>query len=247
MAKTDKKKNWTRGLLILALVVLSMILDRILPRRIMVSAALLMGLAALVGGILLFCAERKSREPIEDRSEAKRLRPQLRAEEKLRRVLTAVCTGVAFLSFFCLLTKATEYTFLTDELLPFWEIALIMGIAAVVLVVVKLLDSFKKTSELVGVAVISLIMAFLCTVVLCCHLNYALDFSEATECIAVIEDKEFRRHRKGPDSYKFTVSVDGEKLDLEVPSSVYSRYQEGEFYCFNRYKGAFGQEFILSE
>ena len=79
------------------------------------------------------------------------------------------------------------------------------------------------------------------------HLNYALDIKGPQPCVAVIEDKDIEHHRRGPDTYEFRVTVDGESFDLDVTFVQYHSYEVGDTYTFDRYEGAFGKPFYLAE
>ena len=78
-------------------------------------------------------------------------------------------------------------------------------------------------------------------------MNYVLDTKGPQQYTAVIEDKDYTHYRKGPDSYEFRVTVDGETFDLNVSVLEYDRYEIGDTYTFYCYEGAFGKPFYLAE
>lgn len=161
--------------------------------------------------------------------------------------------GVAFvfvgilLSFMGLGFTVSAYSFYKEPFLPFWKPSLILGLAVGIFVTVKWVWKGTGWGGRIGSMVVCAAMAFLAFWIPLCHLNYLLDFQPPAEIHAVIEEKDITRHRKGPDSYKFELTVDGESFDLEVGKREYKRYEVGDTYTFKEYKGAFGKPFYVRD
>ena len=160
--------------------------------------------------------------------------------------------GVSFgfvgglVSFMGLGFTVSAYSFYEEPFIPFWEICLAVGLLVSVFVTVKWIWKGTGWVGRIGSIVVCTCMVFLFCWIPLCHLNYLLDF-EPTEMHAVIEEKDINRHSKGPDSYEFEMTVDGEFVALEVDWLEYQRYEVGDTYTFYEYKGAFGKPFYLAE
>ena len=150
-------------------------------------------------------------------------------------------------SFMGFTFTVSAYSFYKEPFAPFWEICLALGLAVGVFVMVKWVWKGTGWGGRIGSMVVCAAMAFLAFWIPLCHLNYLLDFQPPEEIHAVIEEKDITRHRKGPDSYKFELTVDGESFDLEVGKREYKRYEVGDTYTFKEYKGAFGKPFYIAE
>ena len=81
--------------------------------------------------------------------------------------------------------------------------------------------------------------------ILIIHLNYTLDFSSPQEYTVTIEDKHHIKRRKGKDTYKLELTVDGQTIKQEVDSDDYDAYEIGDDYSVQKYNGAFGKVFYL--
>ena len=79
-----------------------------------------------------------------------------------------------------------------------------------------------------------------------CSLNYLLDENEPERIVAVIEGKDYTNHRKSNDTYELEFFLEGEKISIDVPSSVYRMYEIGDEFTFYRYDGAFNKAFYMA-
>ncbi len=201
-----------------------MILGLFLPLRIFVGSALLVGIVSSVVLIRNILAPNGFRSDL------------------LLHITIGACIG----SFICLIAKGFVYTFIDVPFLPFWEISLIVGFLISGFVILKWGRGGKLWAKIVGIPLFALVIA-LVFIIFISHLNFVLDFHEPVECMARIEEKEHHRHTKSPDTYSFSLTVDGKTFDLEVDLLEYERYEEGDTYVFERYQGAFGKSFYISD
>ncbi len=139
----------------------------------------------------------------------------------------------------------SHYSYSSGAFMPFWGISLAIGIIAGIIYGFLHRDRINSTHWLFMFLVA--LIVFLVVNIYTSHLNYILDTNEPERRIAVIEDKEHRRHRKSADSYEFQVTVDGETFDLDVPRSEYYEYEIGDTYVFTEYQGAFNEPFFIAE
>ena len=162
------------------------------------------------------------------------------------------CMSAGFMMFFYMifyLAAAHRYHFF-DGYFPFWLPALILTALVTTLLMVATANVvWKNLGWKWRIFAISLIafLLFVAFFEMIGHLNYVLDTKGPQQYTAVIEDKDYTHYRKGPDSYEFRVTVDGETFDLNVSVLEYGRYEIGDTYTFYRYEGAFGKPFYLAE
>lgn len=201
-----------------------MILGLFLPLRIFIGGAL------IVEAVFLIVLIANIRSPDGFRSDL------------LLHITIGACLG----SLICLIAKGFVYTFIDAPFLPFWEISLILGLFISVFLILKWGRGGKLWAKVVGIPLLALVIA-LGFIIFISHLNFVLDFHEPVECTARIEEKEHHRHTKSPDTYSFSLTVDGETFDLEVNLLEYERYEKGDTYVFERHHGAFGKSFYISD
>ena len=138
-----------------------------------------------------------------------------------------------------------DYRFV-DLWIPFLPLSLAVGVLVSTVVMAKWLWKGSRFWGRIGYFVLCCFLATALCASCILHANYALDFSEPEEYILVIEDKDCDHHRKSPNSYEFTFSVDGQSFDLEVAYAEYRTYAVGDTYRVLRYAGAFGEPFYIS-
>ncbi len=78
------------------------------------------------------------------------------------------------------------------------------------------------------------------------HLNYVLDFSEPVLMEGTVVGHNSYIHRRGPDSYELSLTLNGKEYELEVSREDYYSYQVGDSYEVYRCKGAFGRAFYTA-
>lgn len=205
--------------------VLGLLAEWLLPFRVFVGIIMLAFIFSLVVLILSFVKSRKSRSELP----------------------SAIWIGVCTISAFFITAKGFAYAFIDVAFLPFWEIGLILGLFTGCFVMIKWCwKGSRWFGRIGGILGITLVTAIL-VIVFASHLNFLLDFHEPVACAARIEEKEVDRHRKSPDTYSFEVTVDGETFDLVVGLIEYEQYEVGDIYTFEKYRGAFGKSFYISD
>lgn len=184
--------------------------------------------------------------------------PSLKAQSLAFLVLTLACVGYVSVMLICKIKAGDVITVLiiiplftivhllklamamTYEgnmpfLIPSVVICGLSGIASFVHCIVKK----KKFFSALGWLLITALLVFGMLLILVSTLNYTLDRSEPQQFASVIEKKEIDFRRKGPNDYKFKFNVKENKITLSVPKEDYNRYDEGDYYYFVRYEGAF--------
>lgn len=147
--------------------------------------------------------------------------------------------GGSFLTMF-------DYSY-CDNGMHFWKISLVLSLVIGILVTVtcfRKIDGFRW--KLLSIGLVALFAFFLVWPSLN-HLNCLLDFQPPVERHAVIEEADRIHHTKSPTTYKFSMTLDEERVYLSVPWTVYHKYNEGDTYTFYEYKGAFGEPFYLAK
>lgn len=160
-------------------------------------------------------------------------------ERKLRFFgYVALCT--ALICSIPLLHRTNAYEFADGSSFPFWKFDLSLGVICGVVCFVILIKNGKQHMGrlLLGSVGIALISALLISSYTA-NLNYMLDSNKPEEYTATIEEKEMRTHRKAPTTYEFSLTVEGEELDLEVGFLDYNNYEVGDTYTVKKYQGAF--------
>lgn len=216
-----------------------------LERRMMIYTSLI---AISLGIVCLFVThyiKKNKSEEAEEKYVTKEEQGDRKKKEVIFELIDNVGLGLCLAAFIVLSRSAYDYTFLSGGFLPFWEISLILGAIVGVIVFFWFGRIMQKTSLQLALAAIALILSAFVFSLVITHLNYALDYSEPEEYRSIIEDKDYTRRRKDADSYEFTVTVDGEQYDIDVPISVYNSYDVGDRFNFKKYKGFFGKEFFM--
>lgn len=171
---------------------------------------------------------------------------QFKEEERSKKI--AVINKIfMFLGLICLLGAVLEgfiYTFASSKSMPFWGIALIIGIGSGIFYIVKI-QKDEKNKAGIFIGLFTAVAVFLIVSVYSSHLNYILDTSEPIQVEAEIWEKDVHRRSKGSDEYSFVVIVDGKHYKIKVSSTEYKKYNQGDMYGFYKYNGAFGEPFYL--
>ncbi len=128
----------------------------------------------------------------------------------------------------------------------FWKFSLVFGIAVGAVATAKWFWKKSRFWVRVGYFVLISFLAFFLVLAYSVHLNYVLDFDEPQEHVLVIAGKDIDRHRKGPNTYQFEFTVDGNDFELEVHRTEYNAYAVGDTYRVLQYGGAFNQSFYIS-
>ena len=142
-------------------------------------------------------------------------------------------------------TFSYRYSFVGKSGATFLIIAVLIGIAVGIAVLIINNAKGKRFNECWAHALFYIVIVSLFAYTYLANLNYVFDDS-VVECSAVIEDKDYVNLRKGRDRYEFTMTVDGEYIELDVGKSTYDKYDIGDTYYFTKYEGAFGVPFYLT-
>ena len=160
---------------------------------------------------------------------------------------------LALIAIFCAsvlisLNLADRYTFLNGA--PFFLLSLIIGIPFSVLCTIgaiRLKTIRRAFWPAIGVFVIMLMVFTALILSVALNFNHVLDTSEPQKVTVVIEDKEIDFNRRSRDDYEFVFTYEGKEYNLEVPRSVYDRYEEGELFPIELHQGAFQHPFFIAD
>ncbi len=167
------------------------------------------------------------------------------ARKETTNLHTAVWMFEMLFVFLSLFINFRYFSFLKKGIIPFWQIALAVGIAAGVAATAFMCKHTRFWGR-IGCFALSFFLVAFTVEMMIANLNYALDFSKPTKTIITIEDKDFDYNRRSPNSYEFEFTIDGREFDIEVPSSVYDEYDVGDIYELIVYNGAFDEAFYMS-
>ena len=127
-------------------------------------------------------------------------------------------------------------------------ISFALSVVLSVIILVKVLRKITHGGGKIVAFLVSVLLLFLGISLLSMTANYALDFHEPIPYSGVIEEKKFESGgRKSLGYYEFGLDVNGEKIELKIPSSHYHAYAVGDTYTFYYYQGAFGAPFYVAE
>ena len=216
--------DWKESIPGIVVVTILLLLGEFIDKRLYLTLCIIVGLISTVGLILMFTLLKDVGEGF--------------------LFSTAVLLSIA--SFLGTLYEAFSYSFPDHEFLPFWYISLPVGIMIGIIFLRWIWESTKMWQLILSFVVIAA-LAFFVVEAYICHFNYILDFNEPTEVQAIIEEKDRDHNRKGPDDYKFKLSLEGESFWLDVDVIEYEDHEIGDVYEFRQHSGAFGVRFYVSE
>lgn len=159
---------------------------------------------------------------------------------------------VGIVVFLCLLHGALKYTYVST-FFPFWPVALCVGLLCGVLFSVMFFVKERRIGKSFGIFILLTVMSFVATVGVIEHLNHAFDSGNPQRYAVVIEDKT--SHKRGKHhglysslwrEYEFTLTVNGDTFDINVPRSHYRKYEEGDLYVVEYHEGAFNEPYFLA-
>jgi hypothetical protein len=152
-------------------------------------------------------------------------------------------------SLFVLILAANRFTF-SEASFPFLAPSIALGVLIAGAVFIIFINGGEKKfskGNKIGIFCIACFVSVFVAWAGIASFNYVLDFSEPQAYRVTIEDKDYTRRRKGVDSYEFTITADGKKLDIEVSWREFDSYEIGDTYTVNRYNGAFGEPFFIAD
>lgn len=136
--------------------------------------------------------------------------------------------------------------------MPFWPVS--VAVMAVITVAAAYLVAKgywylkdDRTSEKVCLCIAAAFFAFLLTEFSLWHVNYIFDTSEPVTYELTIGEKDLQTHSKGGTDYILVVSLNGQKLQMEVSQSEYYHYELGDKLPVTCYEGFLGQPYYITE
>lgn len=139
-----------------------------------------------------------------------------------------------------------RYTFAETDLFPLWYVAIGAGLLGGVLFVLKFVGKEHGAAKRVGMLLLMSLLCFFAAGTMLAHANHLFDQSEPVRYTVVIEDKEYRAGGKGPSHREFTVTVEGETFDIDVPRKDYKAFDVGDFYVIEYREGALGEPYYMA-
>lgn len=133
--------------------------------------------------------------------------------------------------------------------LHFGLVSLILAIVVMVLTIVICIHQRYTMGECFAYVICVPLLFWLASCVTMGNLNYSLDFSEPTEMVLEIEDKEAHVSSGKFKSihYELTVEIDGNKVILEVSEAHYDAFGVGDDIIVSRYQGFFDDPYYILE
>lgn len=156
------------------------------------------------------------------------------------------------LTLICL-SYAKLYTFVQNPNgLHFWKIALPFAvIGAVICILLLLQDKIQlednRLSERILLPILVCGACFCALWLTAQNLNFALDTSTPTRIETVVTEKRSEYHSKAGIYYYLTVQLNGDVVELSVPSAEYENVQIGDTYSVLQYDGAFGHAYYVPQ
>jgi len=221
-------KNWLPSLILFVLLVVARMVSFVIPRLIWTWCEIVLFLCIAIYAVLFPSAKAENSE---------------RETKKDKKGLTAVSVLLAF--SLLLLFSDSQYYCYAEGYFPFLIPALILGILVGIGLAFLKRDKSAGTKALVSSLILFCIISTFAMNVLIKHLNYTLDFSSPEEYTVTVEDKHYTKRRKGKDTYKLEITIDGQTIKQEVSSDDYNAYEVGDDYSVQKYNGAFGKVFYL--
>ena len=133
--------------------------------------------------------------------------------------------------------------------LHFGLVSLILAIVVIVLTIVICVHQKYPTGDCIAYVICVPLLSWLAFYATMNSLNYSLDFSEPTELVLEIEDKEAHLSSGKFKSihYEFTVEIDGKKVILEISEAHYDAVTVGDDITVSRYAGFFRDPYYIAE
>jgi hypothetical protein len=133
--------------------------------------------------------------------------------------------------------------------LHFGLVSLILAIVVIVLTIVICVHQKYPTGDCIAYVICVPLLSWLAFYATMNSLNYSLDFSEPTEMVVEIEDKEVHvSSGKGTTThYELAVEIDGNKVILEVSEAHYDDTMVGDDITVSCYNGFFRAPYYIVE
>ena len=152
-------------------------------------------------------------------------------------------------SMIWLLNCVREMRFVDGNLIPFFLYALIIGSPLGALATRIRLRKRKDDKSPARSYVSGCLVGAMAACILLVSLNYALENDPPQQCASVVldKDKDYEGKNNSRDIYKLKVSVDEHEFYIRVAPKTYNNYNKGDEFPIQKYDGAFGQPFYVSE
>ena len=139
-----------------------------------------------------------------------------------------------------------RYAFAEIDLFPLWYVALALGLLCGWLFVAKLMEKGHSAGKRIGTFLLISVLCFFAVGAMLAHLNHLLDQSVPIRYTVTIQDTEYRAGGKGPSHYEFTVTVQEDTFDIDVPRKHYKAFDVGDLYVIEYREGAFGEPYYMA-
>ena len=137
-----------------------------------------------------------------------------------------------------------RYAFAETDLFPLWYVALGLGLLGGGLFVLKFVGKEHGTAKRMDMFLLMSVLCFFAAGTILAHVNHLFDQSEPVRYTVMIQDKEYRAGGRGGHR-EFTVTVQGETFDINVPRKHYKTFDVGDFYVIEYREGALGEPYYL--
>lgn len=159
--------------------------------------------------------------------------------------------GIAFCFLGILSANGAKYCNYVENPngLHFGLVSLILAIVVIVLTIVICVHQKYPTGDCIAYVICVPLLSWLAFYATMNNLNYSLDFSEPTELVLEIEDKEAHLSSGKFKSihYELTVEIDGKKVILEVSEAHYDAATVGDDITVSCYAGFFRDPYYIVE
>lgn len=159
--------------------------------------------------------------------------------------------GIAFCFLGILSANGAKYCNYVENPngLHFGLVPLILAIVIMALTIVICVHQKYPTGDCIAYVICVPLLSWLAFYATMNSLNYSLDFSEPTELVLKIEDKEAHLSSGKFKSihYEFTVEIDGKKVILEISEAHYDAVTVGDDITVSRYAGFFRDPYYIAE
>lgn len=150
-----------------------------------------------------------------------------------------------------LLDGMRDYTYADGNDMRHWVIALVLGVAAGAVAYylvfyghIRLKDD--RISEKVCWCILAVFATFILVWSTANNLNYILDFTLPEEYEMSIKDKNIDSSRSGT-YYELKVEYKGNEIELDVTQSTYFRYEIGDIFPVDLYRGFLGDPYYIAK
>jgi len=129
-----------------------------------------------------------------------------------------------------------------------WVLILSLGITAIsIILVIRFKEDIRDRQNYYFIPIGALMTSFCFIYLSWSFFNYSFDQSIPTEYSAEIIDKYIDTGRSEMTSYDLTILIDGTEFKVSTSQSRYYELEMGDVIVIQRYRGAFGYEYMIYE